>query len=417
MSMRQWIPGLALGLAAAAALAAAESYQIVKVVDHDGSATFEVVSLARSRELVGQNALESRLFAQALAETKQTWKQDPAHARAPFPDIRQEARKVSAAGPPLPSMDKATARKVSLQDAERDRWFKLTQKCPPLTQDQEGALALFKKTLRARREEARVEALAKSVPAGGPTGADWVTAMGELHAGFTGTKGYVAQFGDSITYSMAFWKPFSWSDPNEYLPEDGLPRHPARTRWRDAILGAGDEGKGEAEGNGATWTSADLLKAVPGVLANRMPEAAIIMIGSNDALGDQLAADYETNLCQIVRLCLDAKCIPILSTIPPRRGCPQSVSQANAIIETVAVRFELPLVDYYGAIMNYAPAGNWEGTLIGEDGVHPSGGQNNVFTPENLATCGFAVRNFVTFLKYRELFFRVLHPELVPQSP
>ena len=30
----------------------------------------------------------------------------------------------------------------------------------------------------------------------------------EIHADFKGQEGYIAQFGDSITYSMAFWSPF-----------------------------------------------------------------------------------------------------------------------------------------------------------------------------------------------------------------
>ena len=35
----------------------------------------------------------------------------------------------------------------------------------------------------------------------------WVEPMKAVHAGFHGNPGYVAQFGDSITYSMAFWTP------------------------------------------------------------------------------------------------------------------------------------------------------------------------------------------------------------------
>ncbi len=396
-------------MCAAAAPVATESYQIVKRVDHDGSATFEMVSQARSRELVAQNALENQMFQQALAQAKQAWMQDPTRARTPFPTVRLEPRKVAAAGGPLPSMEKATAQKAKLDETERTRWFNLTQKRALPTEAQQAAIDLFEDAIRDLREQARVAALAKGAPASA-TGGDWVQAMRELNARFDGTKNYVAQFGDSITYSMAFWKFISWTNPDEYLPDDGLPRNPGK-RWRDTILGAGNEGKGEAEGNYSKWTSADLLKAVPGVLANRKPEVAIIMIGSNDSAADQLAADYATNLQQIVRLCLDAECIPILSTIPPRRGCPQSVSQANAIIEAAAARYQVPLVDFHGAIMQYAPAGEWDRTLISEDGVHPSGGDGHVFTPENLAKCGFAVRNYVTFLKYREVYFKVLHPQ------
>ena len=40
---------------------------------------------------------------------------------------------------------------------------------------------------------------------------DWVAAMQQAHKGFNGQAGYVAQFGDSITYSMAFWSPMAWT--------------------------------------------------------------------------------------------------------------------------------------------------------------------------------------------------------------
>src|SRR5260221_1387440 len=35
----------------------------------------------------------------------------------------------------------------------------------------------------------------------------WVPALREVHARFKGKKGTFAQFGDSITFSMAFWAP------------------------------------------------------------------------------------------------------------------------------------------------------------------------------------------------------------------
>src|SRR4051812_6459493 len=71
----------------------------------------------------------------------------------------------------------------------------------------------------------------------------WVSAMKKVHEGFKGTPGYVAQFGDSITYTMAFWKPMTWSDPDAYIPEDGLPKRPDKP-WKQVIKGAGDDGKG-----------------------------------------------------------------------------------------------------------------------------------------------------------------------------
>jgi lysophospholipase L1-like esterase len=240
--------------------------------------------------------------------------------------------------------------------------------------------------------------------------AKWVAAMRQTHAGFQGTAGHVAQLGDSITYSMAFWKPFSWSDPDAFLPDDALPKKPAEQRWRDTIKGAGNEGKGGEAGNYSGWTAAQLLQAVPGVISRNKPEAAIIMIGTNDARGNKLRPTYAEELGKIVQLCLDAHCVPILSTIPPMRGCADSVAEANRIVKDLAAKQNVPLVDYHAAILERAPDGKWDGTLISGDGVHPSGGETHVFSKENLAKSGYALRNYVTFLGYREVYFKVLHP-------
>jgi len=63
-----------------------------------------------------------------------------------------------------------------------------------------------------------------------------IKAMRAVHSGFKGTRGRVAQFGDSITYSMAFWSPLGWDDPQRFLNQnDGLPKTPAKGRWRDTI--------------------------------------------------------------------------------------------------------------------------------------------------------------------------------------
>jgi lysophospholipase L1-like esterase len=254
---------------------------------------------------------------------------------------------------------------------------------------------------------------AASLLAAGWAGAaepEWVPAMRAVHAGFQGTAGYVAQFGDSITYSMAFWKPFSWSDPDAYLPDDGLPKRPPEKRWRDTILGAGNEGKEAVAGNYSGWTAAHLLAAVPGVLERNKPEVAIVMIGTNDSRGNKLRPTYAEELAKIVELCRAAHCIPILSTIPPMRGCSDSVAEANKIVQALAARLKLPLVDYHAAILKHAPDGKWDGTLISGDGVHPSGGDTHVFSKENLAKSGYALRNYVSFLGYREVYFKVLHP-------
>lgn len=237
---------------------------------------------------------------------------------------------------------------------------------------------------------------------------EWVDAMKKAHEGFAGTRGYVAQFGDSITYSMAFWKPMSWSDPDRFIPDDGLPKRPSGKRWRDVIQGAGDEGKGPKAGNYSGWRVGNVLEAAPKVLAEKKPEAALIMIGTNDISGGKVPAGYREGLEKLVVMCLDAKCIPILNTIPPRRGHDEAVAAANAVIKEVAAKHKVPLVDYHAALLKHAPGGKWDGTLISADGVHPSGGKTEDYSEENLAKCGYAVRNWVNFMAYREVYFRVI---------
>lgn len=43
-------------------------------------------------------------------------------------------------------------------------------------------------------------------------------------------------------------------------------------------------------------------------------------------------------------------------------------------------------------------------------GDQSSGGKSNDYSPENLQNCGYALRNWVKFLVYRQMYFQVLAP-------
>ncbi len=237
-----------------------------------------------------------------------------------------------------------------------------------------------------------------------------IAQMRKVHAGFKGQKGYVAQFGDSITYSMAFWSPMSWDDPSKYLiGDDGLPKAPKNARWRDLIKGARDKGPKFANYSG--WKVGKLLESVDAVLARERPEAAIIMIGTNDISGGKVPANYRAELEQVIKKCLAAHCVPVLNTIPPRRDREKVVAEINALIREVAKAQEIPLVDFHAEIIHRRPGKSWDGTIISKDGVHPSGGKNNVYDEDNLKVCGYALRNWVNFLMQRQLHFRVFEAE------
>jgi lysophospholipase L1-like esterase len=235
----------------------------------------------------------------------------------------------------------------------------------------------------------------------------WLNAMQEVHAKFRGTPGYVAQFGDSITHSMAFWTPIGWDDPDQYLTrDDGLPKRPANARWRDTIKGT--RNKGGEHGNYSGWRVGNLLEAIPKVLEREKPEAAIIMIGTNDISGGKVPNDYQAGLEKVVDKCLAAHCVPILNTIPPRRDRADAVSEANRIVREVAKQKKVPLVDYHAECLRLRPGETWKGTIIADDGVHPTGGKTNVYTEENVKESGYALRNWLNFLAVREVYFRVL---------
>jgi len=241
----------------------------------------------------------------------------------------------------------------------------------------------------------------------------WVEPMKAVHAGFRGNPGYIAQFGDSITYSMAFWTPIGWDEPDTYLTKDDrLPKRPTGKRWRDTIKGFRD--KGGEQGNYSGWRVADVLAAIDAVLKRERPEAAIIMVGTNDISGGSVPPDYRAGLKKIVQKCIDAQCVPILNTIPPRVGHDSAVETANRIVRDLARDCAVPLADFHAECLRLRPGKSWRGTIISDDGVHPSGGKNNVYTEENMKICGYALRNWVNFLIVREVYFRVLEPSKKP---
>lgn len=214
---------------------------------------------------------------------------------------------------------------------------------------------------------------------------DWVAAMKAVHAKGGAAKGSVSQIGDSITYTKAFLAGVGW--------ELKGPEWKTLTGRVDAKLL--NERKGPEHCNYSGWTAADGLGKIKGVIAAEKPEIAVIMYGTNDVNKGVKPMDYEKNMTAIVDACLEAGCVPILSTIPPILNKDAKVAELNAVVQKIAKEKKVPLIDFNAGILQRQPGTAWNGTILGKDDVHPTGGKNFDFSPENLKVCGYALRNYL----------------------
>ena len=107
---------------------------------------------------------------------------------------------------------------------------------------------------------------------------DWVEAMAAVHARFKGKQGTFAQFGDSITVSMAFWSPLQ-NEPKNMSPSAAR----AHRRVRDYMSAdCWSQWKGPEYGNEGGMTIRWAHQNIDGWLKRLNPEVALIMFGTND---------------------------------------------------------------------------------------------------------------------------------------
>jgi hypothetical protein len=249
--------------------------------------------------------------------------------------------------------------------------------------------------------------------------ADWVEPMKQVHARFTGTRGTLALFGDSITVSLAFWAPLEGTPPG---------MSPAMTRAHQLVKGymkseCWRQWRGPAFGNEGRMTIRWAHENVGRWLKKLNPEAVVLMFGSND-VGDLGAPEYEQKTREVVRQCLTNGTIVLLTTMPPRSGRLEKSKQFAEIARKLAREEHLPMVDFYAAILARRPD-DWDGalpqfkqtpgdeyqvpTLLARDGVHPSNPrQFSDYSEASLRQNGFALRNYVTLLGYAEVVEKVL---------
>src|SRR5262249_6954122 len=208
----------------------------------------------------------------------------------------------------------------------------------------------------------------------------WVAPMRQVHAKFTGTKGTLALFGDSITVSLAFWAGPPHARKN-MSPQAEAGFKAVNAHMRQECWG---KWRGPAFGNQGSMTVRWAHDNVAAWLKKLNPETAVIMFGTND-LGGVPLDEYEKKFRAVVQKCLDNGTVVILTTIPPRSGMLDRSKRYAEAARRVAKELNVPLCDYGGECLKRRPD-DWDGaaakfkgykgyevpTLIARDGVHPS---------------------------------------------
>jgi hypothetical protein len=251
--------------------------------------------------------------------------------------------------------------------------------------------------------------------------ADYAEAMSKVAAKHKGTPGVVLHIGDSITYSNPYG---SWARYGKgKTPEDE-----AVCKWMH--VGAENEtdgnwlarvdrpgGRSETAVSGIRsieWLEGGKAGIPPlaDVVKKYNPQMAVVMLGTNDVNGGRSAAQVKSDMAKVVDILLGNNTIPILSTIPPIKGKDEAVKAVNAGLLALAKEKKIPLIDYYGEILKRRPT-DWLGTLISDDGVHPTAGTNGVDagsapTEENLKNSGYLLRGWLSVRKVAEIKAAVL---------
>jgi lysophospholipase L1-like esterase len=252
---------------------------------------------------------------------------------------------------------------------------------------------------------------------------EWVAPMRQVHAKFSGKAGTFAQFGDSITVTMAYWAPLRYErkklDEAGTKAFDRVSKHMAEDCWA--------KWKGPDYGSDGSKTIRWAHENIDRWVKSLNPEVALIMFGTND-LGQLDVAEYRQKTAEVVDKCLANGTVVILSTIPPRSGQLDKCRKFAEATRELAREKKVPLVDYLEECLKRR-SDDWDGTLpkfkgeakdvyqvptlIAADGVHPSNPKKyaNDYSEEGLRSNGYVLRNYLTLKAYDEMIVNVLRPD------
>jgi len=250
---------------------------------------------------------------------------------------------------------------------------------------------------------------------------DYVDAMKKVATKFTGKEGVVIHLGDSITYANQYggWARggkgktpqeeavLKWMHCNDNNDTDGwyLARVDRPGNRSDTAV-SGIRSYEYLEGGKAG------IPPLAEVVKKYNPQIAVILLGTNDVNGGRTPVQYKADMTRLVDIVVGNGTIPIVSTVPPVRGKEDAVKAFNITLGDLAKEKKIPVIDYYGEILKRRPT-DWQGSLISEDGVHPTGDHGGASagsepTEENLKNSGYLLRGVLSVRKILEVKTKVL---------
>jgi hypothetical protein len=251
--------------------------------------------------------------------------------------------------------------------------------------------------------------------------ADYADAMKKVASKFKGREGVVLHIGDSITYANQYsgWARYGagktaeekaacdWMHVGKDDDTDGY--------WLCRVDRPGNRSETAVSGiKSYEWLAGGKSGIPPlaDVVKKYAPQMVVVMLGTNDATEGRAPAALKADMLKVVDTILAANAIPILSSIPPYKGKDEVVKSYNAALLEVRKERKLPFIDYHAEIVRRRP-NDWLGSLISNDGVHPTGdnagaGPGSEPTEANLARSGYLLRGVLSVRKIAEVKARVL---------
>jgi lysophospholipase L1-like esterase len=243
---------------------------------------------------------------------------------------------------------------------------------------------------------------------------DYAPTVQAISARFTGDAGKVVPMGDSITYANQAGK---WARSGVGRSADEL----SLAHWMHAELNDRRNGwwlAANDQPDSRSWTAASGITAeeyikggfhglpsLKDILADHKPQIALILLGTNDVKHGIAAEAYVAAMERIMHACMEAGAVPVVTTILPTSwASAESVAACNDGLYRMAGRLKLPFLDLHAEFMRLRPGDSWKGTLISDDGAHPTfTASEGPASEENLKKCGYLAKCVLQCRKVGEI--------------